>query len=809
MGSATTMRTALIMSRTPLFSTPFPLRVELLAHELGHNFSAPHCDGQPDCGIMYSSSFPGGPLPYTGFGSSSINSITNYANSLTCLAANAAGLNLPFSESFPRPTIPIPYSPSQPEWTHNMNVLAIPDSRSHLPGNFSAILANQNPAGQPLPLSAELRTNYIDTNGIDLVYVTFEAKFPPTATNPELQVRYLGASGSWHVGYVVNQQSALIGEYRQYSFVVRQSELKHDRFRLSFRAPLQPGNPTVYLDNIEITAHPSLRSVAPRGAIVTALEDLDGDGFDDYLKSDPRGPSASNKGEVWFVSGRLNQERTFMLGAHNGAQFGASIRSAGDLNNDGVADIIVGSATYGGNPTQGGPGRIQVLSGRDIAMGNPFPQVLRQKTGSGGDRLGTSVAGNYDIDRDGTPDIVAGAPGANSPTQNGVGCIYAWSGATSALLFTFCGASSAERYGSSLEFLGPIDTGGYPALIAGVSVSPASGAAGRAVIIQRPVGTTQYTDSTALVGSTATSLAAFNGFGSVVAAAGDLDRDGFPDILVGAPLGGQSCLPFPYPLCIPSPGRVFAFSSATRQILFSMIGRTNDDRFGQSVADAGDVDGDGVSEILVGAPEDPMNGTGAGAVYLFTGYGKLLQSKLGFGGDRFGASVAGRSDLNGDGHDDILVAGPRTCPSGACQGSIQVFTTFPTLNVPTQGAGSGIRDRMRERSVLELSGRRLTQGYRMTYRVRNAKPNAPIFVLSGFQVLLQSLSPGTNPVSLAEPAHVAGGITDADGRFEFDFVIPDAPFPVRLYHQAIEFDGTANANPLGLRASGVVSALYD
>ena len=149
--------------------------------------------------------------------------------------------------------------------------------------------------------------------------------------------------------------------------------------------------------------------------------------------------------------------------------------------------------------------------------------------------------------------------------------------------------------------------------------------------------------------------------GYSVASAGDVNADGVPDILVGAPsyyiefncfLGG----PFPGAVPYNQAGRVWLYSGADGGILSTFDGDLPGDRFGHAVASAGDVNGDGVPDIAVGAPGDGVN---SGYVRIFSGQGRRppLFTLMDYS-PTFGASVAGVGDQNGDGFDDVAVGVP-------------------------------------------------------------------------------------------------------------------------------------------------------
>ena len=136
-------------------------------------------------------------------------------------------------------------------------------------------------------------------------------------------------------------------------------------------------------------------------------------------------------------------------------------------------------------------------------------------------------------------------------------------------------------------------------------------------------------------------------FGLSVSGAGDLNGDGLSDLLVGAPYAS--------PGGIPEAGVVFAFSGADGSVLLAIPGLSFGEGFGRSVAPAGDVDGDAVPDLIAGAAY--ASSKGRASVHSGAS-GALLLSFLGKKRSDFGWSVAGAGDVNGDGRGDFLVGAP-------------------------------------------------------------------------------------------------------------------------------------------------------
>ena len=133
------------------------------------------------------------------------------------------------------------------------------------------------------------------------------------------------------------------------------------------------------------------------------------------------------------------------------------------------------------------------------------------------------------------------------------------------------------------------------------------------------------------------------GFGTAVANAGDINGDGHSDVIVGAPSGSNA---------------VFVYSGATGSLLAQLNGTTAGDRFGGQVANAGDANGDGINDIVIGATgtTSPTGRTNAGSVYVYSGstFSQLWRQDGYKADDLLGYSVGHAGDLNGDGFDDVI-----------------------------------------------------------------------------------------------------------------------------------------------------------
>ena len=412
------------------------------------------------------------------------------------------------------------------------------------------------------------------------------------------------------------------------------------------------------------------------------------------VKDDPRFEKYK---PVWLADDQIFVEPTRIIhqwiGENAGDEFGWTGRRVGDVDKDGVEDFISTAPSF-----NQGAGKVYVYSSKS-------GDLVHQVEGKSGYRLGNSAVGIGDVNGDDVPDFVAGAPNAN-----GTGAVFVYSGKDASVIHALNGETKAAQFGYEVSELGDIDGDDVPDFLIGEMAGTGDAVkSGRAIVYS---------------GKTAKSIFELNGerngdgFGNAAAAIntgqgefllaigaqnagtnnrgrvyvyevkdsepklkftiegdsnsvnlgqmfiafpGDLDQDGTPDVYASD---------FSDNTLVAGGGKVVVHSGADGSELLAIHGSNAGEGLGTSPSDAGDVDGDGIGDLVIGAWQNREGAGSAGKVYLYSaaGSGKLLRSwTCKQAGDTLGFDACGIGDVDGDGHVDFLLTsawsnklGPKT-----------------------------------------------------------------------------------------------------------------------------------------------------
>jgi FG-GAP repeat protein len=373
------------------------------------------------------------------------------------------------------------------------------------------------------------------------------------------------------------------------------------------------------------------------GQAMADAGDVNGDGIEDLIvgafQAQPGGRVRA--GSAYVYSGANGSLLYQWDGAFTFNELGKAVAGIGDINHDGYDDLLVGAP---GVEKSG----MSSVGAADLYSGIDGSLIVRLRGVAEFDFFGGHLAPAGDMDGDGTPDFLVSSSGADP-----FGSVFAYSGQTGAVLRQWDGFAAFDGFGRAIASAGDINADGTPDVILSASGLQVNGnaSAGAAFVYS---------------GSDGTLLHQWQGqayqdfFGSAVAGPGDVSGDGVPDVLIGSSFASRSGLSHN--------GTVSLFSGSDGSLIYQLDGQSSDMGFGNQVAGAGDLNGDGYVDFLVGAAQADYSGlTDSGAVFLYSGIdGAMLYRWTGVAaGDRLGDAVVGAFDMNADGKPDQAMSAPR------------------------------------------------------------------------------------------------------------------------------------------------------
>lgn len=410
------------------------------------------------------------------------------------------------------------------------------------------------------------------------------------------------------------------------------------------------------------------------GIAITGVGDIDGDGDGELVIGEPAAGDGENGRIRLFLGDRFGLEETparEIVGPPD-TRLGGALAPGGDVNEDGFADLVVGSPGANGNP-----GRVLLFRGGVSGLGSSpawTGSVLQDDAKSG------AAVASGDVNGDGLADLVAGAPAYAATGSTGRVELYLGPGPSSGALFpaavSATGGGLNGGFGTSVALV-DMDADGFDDLAAGApfvddAEVPEFANQGELHLHRwDPVGGT-WEQGAVLEGDGEAAL-----FGLSLANAGDTDGDGLQELLVGSP--GHIGTFF-------AEGEAYLYEAGSAGLgatpIWTRTGEVDGASLGSSVIGAGDLNLDGYDDIAIGAPGASL----AGRVHVFFGSPAGLAEERVFEGlevgEGYGTVVAAAGDVNGDGFPDLAC--------GASDGRVDVILGGRPASSPVVDAGPRI-----------------------------------------------------------------------------------------------------------------------
>ncbi len=392
------------------------------------------------------------------------------------------------------------------------------------------------------------------------------------------------------------------------------------------------------------------------GISVSSAGDVNGDGYGDVIV-----------GAYYYNNGEVEEGRAYVyLGSAGGliatpawiaesnqanANFGCSVSSAGDVNGDGYGDVIVGAYLYDNGEVDEGRAYVYLGSAVGLAVSPAWIAESNQASAY----FGCFVSSAGDVNGDGYGDVIVGAYYYdNVEADEGRAYVYLGSASGLAALPSWTAESDQANawFGFSVSSAGDVNGDGYGDVIVGAySYTNGEVEEGRAYVY---LGSASGLSASSAWTAESNQASAY--FGSSVSSAGDVNGDGYSDVICGA---------YWYDNVEADEGRAYVYLGSASGLAASSAWTAESDQagaeFGYSVGSAGDVNGDGYGDVICGAPYYDKGQSSEGRAYVYLGSGSGLAASPAWTAEsdqadaRFGVSVSSAGDVNGDGYGDVIV----------------------------------------------------------------------------------------------------------------------------------------------------------
>ncbi|PVD54080.1 hypothetical protein DC498_01425 [Terrimonas sp.] len=389
------------------------------------------------------------------------------------------------------------------------------------------------------------------------------------------------------------------------------------------------------------------------GTAVSGAGDLNDDGYADIIIAAPHYDNGQTDEGVVFVymgssTGISTTPAALLESNQANTLFGNSISRAGDVNGDGFSDILIGAPLYDNGQTD--EGVVFVYTGSSAGINNTPAIILERDQGNA--QFGASVAAAADINADGYSDIVIGAPFYdNGETDEGAAFIYQGSavGLSNTVVAVIESNQANAQMGISVSGAGDVNGDGYSDVIIAAPYFDNGETDEGVVWVYHGSATGIVTPYAILLEGNQINAQ----FGYSVAGAGDNNADGYSDIVIGAPYFDKEET---------DEGAAFVYYGAASGINNAPVAILGSDQagahYGTWVNSSGDINGDGYSDVVIGVPQYENGETNEGAIFFYNGSGSTTGTTAAYTFNIAGTRISGAGDLNGDGFDDLIVGVP-------------------------------------------------------------------------------------------------------------------------------------------------------